>query len=120
MDSMGIAFAYANSHNIDKLTETLEQFKGQMVEMKVVLRKEERVICRESKRKYEDTLSDYEMLQQDYQILGEERDTLKHSNMNLIKEKGELENKIVELEAQNYVVDQKEEQYQAQVVGLES
>ena len=119
MASMGIAYAYENAHNIDKLTKTLEQFKGKMAEMKVILRKEERV-CRESKRKYEDTLSDYEKLQQDYQILGEEWDTLKQSNMNLIKEKGELENKIVELEAQKSVADQRAEQYEAQAVGLEA
>ena len=56
--SLGIANAYANAHNIDKLIETLEQFKGKMTEMKEVLRKEERV-CRESKRKYEATLSNY-------------------------------------------------------------
>ena len=61
MDSMGIASAYANAHNIDKLTKTLEQFKCKMAEMKVVLKKEERVY-RESKRKYEQTLSDYENL----------------------------------------------------------
>ena len=41
--SMGIAAAYANSHNVDKLTETLEQCKGKIAEMKEVLRKEERV-----------------------------------------------------------------------------
>ena len=40
---MGIANAYANSHNIDKLTEAIEQYKGKMDEMKEVLRKEERV-----------------------------------------------------------------------------
>ena len=74
--------------------------------MKAVLRKEERV-CRESKRKYEDTLLDYENLQQYYQIMGEEQDTLKQSNMNLIKEKGELENKIIVLEAQKSVADQR-------------
>ena len=61
MDSMGIASAYANAHNIDKLIETLEEFKGNMAEIKAVLKKEERV-SRESKRKYEDTLSDYEKL----------------------------------------------------------
>ena len=93
MDSIGIASAYANSHNIDKLIKTLEQFKGKMAEMKVVLKKEER-FYRESKRKYEDTLSDYEWLQQDYQILGEEWDNLNQSNMNPIKEKTKLENKI--------------------------
>ena len=38
---MGIANTYANSHNIDKLTETLEKCKGKMAEMKEVLRKEE-------------------------------------------------------------------------------
>ena len=44
--SLGIASAYANAHNIDKLTETLEQCKGKMAEMKEILRKEE-VVCRE-------------------------------------------------------------------------
>ena len=87
--------------------------------MKAVLKKEERVY-RESKRKYEDTLLDYEKLQQDYQILGEEWDTLKQSNMNLIKEKGELENKIAKLEAQKFVADQRAKQYEYQVVGLEA
>ena len=82
-----------------------------MAKMKAVLKKEERV-CRESKRKYEDSISDYEKLQQDYQILGEEQDTLKQSNMNLIKEKGVLENKIAKMEAQKSVVDQKAEQYE--------
>ena len=119
MASMGIASAYENDHNINKLTETLEQFKGKMAEMKVVLKKEERS-CRESKRKYEDTLSDYEKLQQDYQILGEEWDTLKQSNMNLIKEKGELENKIAGLETQNSTAEHKKWHYEAQVVELEA
>ena len=57
MASMGIATAHANAHNISKLTETLDQYKGKMIEMKEVLRKEERV-GQESKRKYEATLSD--------------------------------------------------------------
>ena len=39
MASMGIAFAYANYHGIDKIIENLEQFKEKMVEMKEVLRK---------------------------------------------------------------------------------
>ena len=46
LDSLGIANAHANAHNIDKLTETLEQCKGKMAEMKEILRKEE-VVCRE-------------------------------------------------------------------------
>ena len=41
--SMGIANAYANAHNVEKLTETIEQYKEKMAEMKEVLRKEERV-----------------------------------------------------------------------------
>ena len=60
--SMGIANAYANDHNIDKLTQTIEQYKGKMAEMKEVLRKEEKV-GRESKRKYEAPLSEFERLQ---------------------------------------------------------
>ena len=47
-----------------------------MEEMKEFLRKEEKV-GQESKRKYEATLSNSENIQQDYQILGEERDNLK-------------------------------------------
>ena len=39
-----------------------------MAEMKAVLEKEERG-CRESKRRYEDTLLYYEKMQQDYKIL---------------------------------------------------
>ena len=53
--SMGISTAYANDHNVDKLTKTLDQYKGKMSEMKEVLRKEERV-GRESKRKHEATI----------------------------------------------------------------
>ena len=41
--SIGIANAYSNAHNINKLIETIEQYKGNIVKMKEVLRKEERV-----------------------------------------------------------------------------
>ena len=84
--SMGITTAYTNAHNVDKLTETLDQYKGKMVEMKEVLRKEERV-GRESKRKYEATLWNYENIQQDHWSLREERDELTLSNMAFEKEK---------------------------------
>ena len=40
--------------------------------------------------------------------------------MSLIKEKGELESKIVELEAQKSVVDQRAKQYEYQAAGLEA
>ena len=74
--------------------------------MKEFLRKEERV-GRESKGKYEATLSDYERLQHEYQTLEEKRDTLKLSNKNISKEKGELENIIAELETQKSTAEQK-------------
>ena len=67
-----------------------------MAKMKKVLRKEERV-GRESKRKYEATLSDFERLQQGHQILEEEWDSLKSANEDLSKEKGNLENKDAEI-----------------------
>ena len=60
---MGIENAYANAHNGDKLMENTEQYKRKMVEMKEVPRKEENV-GRESKRKYEANLSEFERLQQ--------------------------------------------------------
>ena len=37
--SMGIANAYANAHNVDRLLENIEKYKGKMAEMKEVLRK---------------------------------------------------------------------------------
>ena len=66
--SMGIANAYTNAHNVDRIMENIEQYKGKMAEMKEVLRKEEN-LGRESKRKYEATLSEFERFQQRHQIL---------------------------------------------------
>ena len=60
--SMGIANAYANAHNVDRIMENIEKYNGKMAEMKEVLGKEEKV-GRESKRKYETTLSYFERLQ---------------------------------------------------------
>ena len=60
--SMGTANAYANPHNVDRILENIEQYKGNMVEMKEVLRKEEKVGI-ESKRKYEATLIYFERIQ---------------------------------------------------------
>ena len=37
--SMGIAFAFANAHNVDRLIKTIAQQKGKMTKMKEVLRK---------------------------------------------------------------------------------
>ena len=63
------------------------------------MRKEEKV-GRECIRKYEASLSDCERLQQGHHILEEEWDNLKSSNEELSKEKGNLENKVAELELQ--------------------
>ena len=95
--TMGIANAYANAHNVNKLRENIEQYKGNMAEMKEVVRKEEKV-GRKSKRKYEATLSELEIFQQRHKILEAERDNLKLSIEELSKEKGSLENKVAELE----------------------
>ena len=74
--SMGIE----NAHNVDRLMENIKQYKGKIAEMKEVSRKEEKV-GRESKRKYEATLSYFERLQQRHQIL--EWDSLESSNEEL-------------------------------------
>ena len=66
--SMGIENAYENVHSVDKLMENIEQYKGKMVEIKEVPRKEEKV-GRESKIKYEATLSEFERFQQRHHIL---------------------------------------------------
>ena len=59
--SMGIANAYANAQNVDKPMENIEQYKVNMAEMKEVLRRDEKV-GRESKIKYEATLSYFERI----------------------------------------------------------
>ena len=67
--SMGIENSNANVHNVDRLMEKIEQYKGNMAEMKEVLRKEEKV-GRESKRKGRKSVgSEFERLQQRHQIL---------------------------------------------------
>ena len=119
MASMDVETANVNAHNISRLTETLDQYKGKMAEMKEVLRKEKKV-GQESKRKYEATLSNYEKLQQDDQILGEEWDTLKISNMTLDKEKKNLESEVAEMEVQKSVADQQTEQYKVRITELEA
>ena len=87
--------------------------------MKEVLRREGKV-GRESKRKYEATLSYFERLQQRHQILEVERDSLKSSNEALSKEKGSLENKVAELELQKTTAEGKAKHYETQVAALEA
>ena len=65
MASLGIAIAQVKAHNISNIKETIYQYKVRMEKMKQILRKEERV-GRESKRKYDSTLSYFEKIQQDY------------------------------------------------------
>ena len=61
MASWDVATAQVNAHNISKLKEIIDQYKYIMVEIKEVLRKENRV-GQESKRKYDATLSYFEKL----------------------------------------------------------
>ena len=118
--SMGIANANENAHNVDRIMENIEQYyKGKRDEMKEVLRKEEKV-GRESKRKYEDTLSDFERLQQRNQILEVQRDSLKSSNEERSKDKGSLDNKVVELELQKTSFDGRAKHSETQVAALEA
>ena len=119
LDSMGIANAYANSHNVDMPMENIEQYKGNMAEMKEVLRKQAKV-GRESKRKYEATLTEFERIQQRHHILETEWDSLKSSNEELSKEKGSLENKVAELELQKTTAEGKAKHYETQVAALET
>ena len=74
----------------------------------------------ESKIKYEATLLDYDKLQRDYQIWGEEHDTLKLSNMTLDREKQKLESKWAEMEAKKSIVDQQIEKYKFWIMELEA
>ena len=116
---IGIVNAYTNAQNVDRLMENIDQYKGKIVEMKEVPRKEEKV-GRESKIKYEATLSKFERISQRHQILEAERDNSKSSNEALHKEKGSLESKVAELELQKTTVEEKAKQYQTQVAALDA
>ena len=43
MASWGVAIAQVNTHNISKLKDIIDQYKGRMAEIEEILRKEERV-----------------------------------------------------------------------------
>ena len=65
MASIGVAVAQENAYNVDKLKETIDQYKEKMVKVKDTLMKE-RGEGREMKRKHEATLLEFERLQEDY------------------------------------------------------
>ena len=65
------------------------------------------------------TLADFGKLQQGYQILEVERDTLRLSVEELNKEKGKLEDKVIELEVQRTTTKGKAKLYETQIVALE-
>ena len=87
--------------------------------MKETFRKEER-LGRESKRKYDATLSYLEKLQQDYQILEEEKDALKLSNTILDGEKKDLEINMAGMEVQNSIDDKHAEESKVWITELEA
>ena len=87
--------------------------------MKETLRKEERV-GREAKRKYDATLFDLENLQQDYQILEEERDALKLSNTTLDGENKDLESKMENMGIQKSTVDKQVEENKVRITKVEA
>ena len=64
---------------MDKLKETIYQYKEKMVRVKDTLMKE-RGEGWEMKRKHEATLSEFERLQEAYQVLESEKDALVLSN----------------------------------------
>ena len=66
--SIGVAVAQANAYNVDRLKETVDQYKENMVRVKDTLIKE-RGEGREMKRKHEATLLEFKRLQEAYQAL---------------------------------------------------
>ena len=109
MASIGIETTQVNSYNVSKLKGAVDQYKDKMAKIKESLRKEERV-GRETKRKYDATLSDLERLQESYQILEAKRDSLLLSNTIISGEKNNLEGRILGLETQRATVDTQAEE----------
>ena len=58
-------------------------------------------------------------LQQGYQVLEAERDTLRLSIKELNKEKGKIEDKVIGLEVQRTTAKGKAKLYETQIVALE-
>ena len=68
MASINITTNQENAYNVDRLKETVDQYKEKMVRVKDTLMKE-RGEDREMKRKHEATLSEFKRLQEAYQAL---------------------------------------------------
>ena len=83
-----------------------------MAQMKETLRKEQWE-GRETKRKYDATLSNLERLQEAYQILEAERDALVLSNTIISGEKKDLEGKISGMEMQRATTNTQAEELRA-------
>ena len=58
-------------------------------------------------------------LQQRYQVLEAERDNMRLSSEELNKEKGKLEDKVIELEVQRTTAEGRSKMYETQIVALE-
>ena len=109
MASLGTTIAQVNAYNVSNMKVAIDEYKDKMAQMKETLRKEEKV-GQEGKRKYDATLLDLEKLQQDYQILKEEKDDLKLSNTILDGENKDLESKMAEMEMPRSAADKKAEE----------
>ena len=88
-----------------RVKETLMKERGEVLEMK---------------RKHEATLSEFERLQEAYQVLELEKEALILSNTIIDGEKKDLEGNILGLEAQRDATDKQAEELKAQVVDLEA
>ena len=74
----------------------------------------------EMKRKHEATLSEFERLQEAYQVLELEKEALVLSNTIIDGENKGLEGNISDLEAQRAATDKQAEELKAQVAELEA
>ena len=119
MASIGVVDAQENAYNVDKLKETIDQYKEKMVRVKDTLMKEKGE-GQEMKRKHEATRSEFVRLQEAYQVLESEKEDLVLSNTINDGEKKDLENKISELEAQKAATSKQGEELNAWVVELEA
>ena len=88
-----------------RVKETLMKERGEVLEMK---------------RKHEATLSEFERLQEAYQVLELEKEALVLSNTIIDGEKKDREGNISGLEAQRATTDKQAEELKAQVVDLEA
>ena len=108
-----LASAQANAYNVGRMVEDVEYYKQKMKQIKETLVRE-RTKGQQLKRKYDDTLSEFERLREACQAIELDNDALILLSEITKGEKRDLESKVSDLETQKKVANQRPKELETQ------